>query len=715
MYHVNDKGEAKPCSAKTPENCDFYRGENDSRHYVDMDEARVGAEDISFREAAKKGISQIPTIKRVKNSQPLSLIEELESDEEREATLKLIEELEEAGDDAAIMEILQRRTVGNPEFISATKIRDGLYHVMDTYNNEILVAKGILPGPDGEKNRSYVAIREATLKYRDIYEEVAVINRYLNEYRAVNAAAAMKATQIREDREIANGTFLTYEEETIGSLVAGGEFESGTPEWHEQRLGGIGGSDVSKIMRTDDKYAASNYRELLFNKLGLDEKQDESFRNDLTTAIGRGNAWEEAIRHMYADRNPDKNVAFCKTSWEGTGDVDYVRANFDGLELDENGKPTGIIEIKTGVHSPKWGSTKDGFEGMPANYRQQAIWYAGNAGLEDVTLVAVLDDFDYREYKFSMDDPRAQAEWAEMQTSTKEFWETIKDRREELSKGIDNVSSKRRYGFPKSVNMKTIAGKLCAYTGEDFDTAYARVRAEFKKVDKQGDYTREQIQSAVTAAYVHHDPNTRTKPFIGLDIETNHASSKRGRIIETGIVTLDPDGKIETKVSKLHGLSEKSAYGLGVGDSSIHRITTDMIQKKPLFETRANAREILKLLKSGTIVAHNAPFEKEWMAVNLPGFAEALDKKQVSFLDTQQLASHLMLDADDNSLNSFSEGNGIPYAGAHAATTDTLMMVKALKNFRSSLRNNGKFVPTEITDKAREEAEQEALIYDQNR
>lgn len=601
--------------------------------------------------------------------------------------------LTEKEDDKGLIELLQKR-VNNSNFITATINRNRLYDLIREIDGKIKIAKGINADENGTKKTSYITVREQSRLYRDVSEHLSVLNNRLNNYRAINAEAVLNASVIRENREIKDGVFLTYDKNTIGDLVAGGEYESGSPEWHAKRLSGIGGSDVPKIMKSDPKYGAADYRSIIMQKVGLSDggNNTDDFRDDLTTAVGRGNAWEEGIRHMYADRNPDKNVAFCKTSWEGKGDKSYRHANFDGLELDDNGVPTGIVEIKTGIHAEHWGDTADGYEGIPQNYRKQVIWYGMNAKLKNATVVAVLDDYDYREYKFSMDDPRVVQEWAEMEKSTIEFWEIVNQYRNELAKGIDNVSTKLRKGFPKTLNMKDVASKLSAYSGETFMKTYAQVTREFKKIEKDGSYTREQIQQAITNLYVAHDPSKRNVPLIGIDLETNHASPKQGRIIETAIVKLNNDGSIETMFSSTHGIPEKAAIGVGVGLTDIHRISYDMIEGKAEFGDNETQTTVLELLKSGVLVAHNASFEKEYLIVNLDGFAEALDAGEIQILDTRQLTTQLMLDSKDNSLNSFAEDNGIPYEGAHAALVDTEMMMLGLWNFQKNLHQNGKFV-----------------------
>lgn len=641
---------------------------------------------------------------------------EIENTATHESQNKLVQKLIDNEDEQGLMAVVEER-VNNEKFRQMNEYRDELYATLEEIKAKIDVAKGRVARDNGMKLVSYVEARGHTVNYREVYEELAFVNRVLKDFRSVTAQAIFSATEIREANQKANGTFLTYDFDTIADLVAGGEYESGSPEWHEQRLSGIGGSDVKKIMKSDPKYGTRDYRDILLEKSGIpsDENNDEG-RDDFTTAAGIGNAWEEAIRHMYADKHPEKNIAFCKTSWEGVGAMSYVHANFDGLELDDKGNPTGIIEIKTGVHTDKWGDTSDGFTGMPTGYRQQAVWYAGNAKLHNVTLVAVLDDYDYREYTFTMDDPRAKAEWEKMQSDTAEFWKIVENNRAELKSGINNVSSIRRSGFAKTVNMKQAAKKISAYSGDSFDSVYEKVREEFAKLTKvNGAYTKEQIQNALTKVYATYNPNLRNKPLIGIDIETNSASPKQGRIIETGIVSLSANGETEVLFSTIHGVSEKTIKGVGVGLTEIHRITEDMLVNKKTFEDKETQKEILKHLTSGVIVAHNATFEKEFLAVNLDGFAEALDNGEIQFLDTKQIVTNLMLDSEDNSLNSFAEDNGVPYAGAHAATTDTIMMMDALRNFQVSLHKNGKFKSKRITKKSRNTAEKEAVAYDLTR
>ena len=94
------------------------------------------------------------------------------------------------------------------------------------------------------------------------------------------------------------------------------------------------------------------------------------------------------------------------------------------------------------------------------------------------------------------------------------------------------------------------------------------------------------------------------------------------------------------------------------------------------------------------MVAHNAGFEKQWLDAYLEGFLEARMAGEIRVLDTRMLAEKFILQADDNTLSSFAEYNGVKYVNAHRAAQDTEMMMKALWQFMNSMHDNGEFVPT---------------------
>jgi DNA polymerase III epsilon subunit-like protein len=558
--------------------------------------------------------------------------------------------------------------------------------------------------------------RTISLEFRRKYEELRFLWAQLDEYRVLNAQAALASSLLQEDAERAAGTFLEYTALRIGDMEALGEYESNSPEWHAARSAGIGGSDVGAIMRVDKEWASTNFSRVVNSKLGIEDPTNNFDRSDLRTGIGRGNAWEEYVRQTVALMHPELRVAFCKTSWHGIT-TPYRHANFDGLILDEAGTPEGVIEIKTGSDPTKWGLEELGLDGVPAGYRKQTLWYAMNAGLKYGKIVAIIDDHDYREYSFSMSDPKIQAELDEMVIATDNFWKDIQEKRVKLEAG-ELISRKRiRRGMQMTNDYDKLAEVYSGYAGITFEEAKQRLvdTIEAEKLAKGRLLTEEEFHQSAVKVFAQHNPAERVRPLIGVDLETTTTSPRTGRIIETGIARLNSDGVTEIVYSSMHDIPEEAKAGVGLGQYEIHRITAEMITGTPSFDEPDEQERILNFLKSGTLVAHNAGFEDRFFSANLPGYVEAKNNGEIIILDTQKLTSFLMPKSDDSSLQSFAEDNGVPYAGAHAATADAVMMMKALGRLQSSLYLTKTFKTKRITDAYRLRAQKSALKSDKER
>lgn len=560
------------------------------------------------------------------------------------------------------------------------------------------------------------AIRKFSLEFRERFETMRFLWAQLNEYRALTAQAALASSILQERVERADGAFLEFTEKKLNDLEALGEYETNSPEWHAARASGIGGSDVGAILRVDKEWASTNYSRVVNSKLGLDELNGTPLDSwDLRSGIGRGNAWEEYIRQTVAIKHPELRVAFCKTSWHNSK-TPYRHANFDGLFLDESGVPEGILEIKTGSDPSKWGPEALGIFGVPAGYRKQVLWYAYNGGLSYGKLVAVLDDNDYREYNFSLDDPRLRAEIEEMISATDAFWVSMQEKRAKLKAG-EEIRTRRKRGMKLTNDYDAIADVYAGYAGITPAEAKEQLvtSIEALKVEKGRMLTETEFQRAAVTVFAQHDPSTRQRPLIGVDLETTTTSPRTGRIIETGIARLNSDGKTEVVYSTLHDVPTEALAGVGLGEYDIHRISSDMIVGAPRFDDPKVQHDVLELLKSGTLVAHNASFEDRFFAAHLNGYLEAKEAGEITILDTRKLASFLMTRSDDSSLQSFAEDNGVPYAGAHAATADAVMMMKALGRLQEFLYKNKTFRTKRITDAARVRAQKIAFEADSSR
>lgn len=559
--------------------------------------------------------------------------------------------------------------------------------------------------------------RTVTLEYREKYEAMRYLWVQLDDYRVLTAQAALASSIFQEQAERAAGTYLEYTQNEIGDLEALGDYESDSPEWHAARAAGIGGSDVGAIMRVDGPWASINYSRVVNSKLGIEDLYARLIdRTDLRSGIGRGNAWEEFMRLTVAKKHPELHVAFCKTSWHGK-QFPNRHANFDGLILDDTGTPEGVIEIKTGSDPSKWGPVELGVAAVPAGYRKQTLWYAMNGGLKYGKIVAIIDDHDYREYDFSMDDPAIQAELAEIVKATDEFWLDIEAKKKKQKAGLSVGPKKQKRGMKTTHDYNYIAEVYAGYAGisraEAFEQLVDTIETEKAMIGRL--LTEEEFQRSAVAVFATHDPTQRKRPLIGVDLETTTTSPRTGRIIETGIARLDQQGNTEIVYSSMHDIPERAKAGVGLGQFSIHHITAAMVSGTVPFDDPGEQARILAYLMSGTLVAHNAGFEDRWFEANLPGYVEAKNRGAIDILDTRRLASFLMPKSDDSSLQSFAEDNGIPYEGAHAATADAVMMMQALSRLQHSIYFTGAFKPRPISAALRSKARESALKSNEER
>lgn len=632
----------------------------------------------------------------------------IESCSERSAAEAKVAELIAANDDSGLMQFAYERSE-NKNYRDALRQRDDYRADLLVLDLAYQIAKGNTPNSEGVKKKAtYVAIRNATIAFRNVFELQAVLQEELNIYRELTAQAAVASSKIRDERERSEGRFVEFTEEVIGNLLAIGSHEPGTDEWHEDRAEGIGGSDVGPIMRVDEKYASVNYRRVLLSKLGEAEEVALPVHpgSPETTAIGRGNAWEEALRQRCADENPNLRIAFCKTSWAGKGKYSYRHANFDGLILDAFGFPVGVIEVKTSSDAKQWGDPAEGIWAVPVGYRKQILWYAANAQLKFGKLIVLIDDYDYREYDFDMADSKVQEEISEIFKVTDAFWKLVLAKRKEKLLNARQTAGNRNVrvrGFGAVVDYDRVAAILAAYSGEDPLKVQERVLAEVAAFEETlgRPLEAEENQTLLVGLFAEHNPDTRGNRLVGIDIETSRASPRTGRIIESGIVSLEAKKAPKIVYSELHSVPEIVLRGTGVGFKEVHGISPSDLEGRASFDDPEVQKVVLGWLKSGVMTAHNAGFEDRFLVANLAGYAEARDAGEIRMLDTRVLATSLMPETADSSLNSFAEDNGIPYEGAHAAAADALMMMQALQNLQKILFNNGRFKSKRVTTTSR--------------
>lgn len=603
------------------------------------------------------------------------------------ADLEKVKALVATKDIAGLESFVEERS-NTDEFVTALETSDNLYHAAEASKEEFKRLEAEYNANGG----SFEDARQAALRTVEINEMRDMVRAELVEYRSVTAQAAFAMSQLREEKERAEGTYLEYTADRLNDLEAIGEYPSGSREWLESRQGGIGGSDVGSIVGVDPAWAGRDYREVLATKVLpiSDEQVDEqgNSHEDFTSAPGRGNAWEEEVLHRFAQNNPDLTVGHCKTSWRNSK-LPFQYANFDGLLFDKNGNPDGIVEIKTGSNPDKWGDPSEGIDGVPAGYRAQVLWYMQAAGFKRGAVAVVLNDREYREYHFTLNDA-LRAEQESNLNAAKEFWNVV----EEARKDPSSIAPKKRAGGfpvtalrPGNANKAAVFRDAAAYREETVEQVRAKFESSLSSPEDKKDP--EKVEAALRRLYTDYNPTNRKKPVVGIDLETNTTSPLRGRIIEMGLTSRAPDGTEVRKIQQLHGLSDAARRGTGTGAVHVHHINPSDLLGKPRFESERNQKRVLSALKrSGVVLAHNARYEDSWLRIHLKGYAEARDKGEIRMLDTMNLTRNLIPDAEDNTLRTFVERNGGQYVDAHRAFHDAKMMTDAFYNFQKDLFKN---------------------------
>lgn len=267
----------------------------------------------------------------------------------------------------------------------------------------------------GDKVTAAVAKEKAM----ELKEPLKEARSKLNLFKDETAKLVMKYDALQTERDRRDGKFTEYTDDTLGNARKTVTFPSNSPEWHAQRAKAIGGSDVGSIMGVSPY---TNREKILKDKTEATAKAKVEEKAYPGGAFFRGDAWEGPIARMYAEKNPDKKVMHCKSSWVNN-ERDYQQANVDGL-ICENGSetPNAILEIKTSSVGKDWD------KGVPEHYRLQTLWYMDTFNMKKAYVAVLIDDHDYRQFEVT---PKP----GEMENIRKEmslFMEDVKERKAQL-------------------------------------------------------------------------------------------------------------------------------------------------------------------------------------------------------------------------------------------------------------------------------------------
>ena len=173
--------------------------------------------------------------------------------------------------------------------------------------------------------------------------------------------------------------------------MAGTEEIMANQQFLQTRKTGIGGSDIAAILGVSKFKTALD----VFLSKTTDQPEEE---NELFY-------WGHALENPIIDRFV-KETGFSvlrQPETQRSTEHEFLLANADALILDEDGKPQGILEIKTSsAYKTKEWSVDDG-EAIPLEYSAQVQWYMGIFDVDFAYLAVLIGGNQYRHYRIERD------------------------------------------------------------------------------------------------------------------------------------------------------------------------------------------------------------------------------------------------------------------------------------------------------------------------
>lgn len=176
--------------------------------------------------------------------------------------------------------------------------------------------------------------------------------------------------------------------DSLGTARRKGSFEPNSPEWHELRASGIGGSEVAAVVGCSPWKSAFTLWAERTKRIDREVVDNES--------VEWGTLLEPVIADKFRRNHPELKVYTGNDSWMHV-DRPWQISNPDGVYLRPDGE-YGILEIKTAAYEDDWKrwTPENGNEWVvPVYYRTQVQWYLQTFGFK-FAIVAVL--FGGRKY-----------------------------------------------------------------------------------------------------------------------------------------------------------------------------------------------------------------------------------------------------------------------------------------------------------------------------
>ncbi len=589
-----------------------------------------------------------------------------------------------------------------------------------------------VPGTRGKKTRSFSqedaeAMYEKCQDAVENYEQYRAFSDLSEDYKNTIANALGQAQKQHDTSDV----FTEFTGDRIGDMVSIGEVVPGSREWHELRQTGMGGSDVGAIVSRSKHYLfnedgqpalddqgkqkfktydshTNNMREMWAKKMGEIDEEDIADQTDMIAhdAATRGHVLEDVVAEMAA-RKHGLHLMHNKGTWSRPGS--NVNINFDFMMTSDGKTPDGNFEIKTATNPRFWGDESLGIDGVPAAYRAQVLAGCHEAGFDRGAIAVLINEKDLKVYQFDMTD-ELREEAAKNAKEVNEVYDNIKAARDAGRTEFDRDAFGLRYyggggnkfsstllNVPKRGDLRSKPRMkqfrdIARLRGMDTSNpaSQKQVAEEFEsyiasRTSRGEEITGEMIRDGLEHLYVKSAKPLRDRGVLaGIDLECNAITATQGRIIESGVSGVDMRTGQETgkTVEQLYSLPKMALDYGGTGAEHVHHISPKDIAGKPRMDKAEGQRIIDAIMDNGgTVLAHNASYEKQFLRGHVPGFAEAERTGKITFIDSMPIAGQTMQDAPNRKLASFAEYNGVNYEGAHRAKQDTDMMLKAMYNY----------------------------------
>ena len=157
-------------------------------------------------------------------------------------------------------------------------------------------------------------------------------------------------------------------------------------------------------------------------------------------------------------------------------------------------------------------------------------------------------------------------------------------------------------------------------------------------------------------------------PFSLIDFETSGFHPNNSRILEVAVIKIDASGEILDEYSTLINQEDGS-----VGRTDIHQITLAMVKKAPTLSEVMG--DLLAILDSSIVVAHNAKFEENFLEA---AFREVgIKHPLMPTIDTLWL-SRQVLNLPNYKLGTVIDEFGVRFPNAHTALGDVQAMAQVV-------------------------------------